>query len=124
MNEQGKRSNDFNLNPFSHDALEYLSSGATQYLEQMPEVSLFHLWADDIDGGGWSHEPGKEDYSPSDQALLVSNFLVKKAREKVPSAHLAYLAYHDTVRPPRVVKPEPGLSPICMHRESAATPTH
>ena len=117
MNEQGKRSNDFNLNPFSHDALEYLSSGATQYLEQMPEVSLFHLWADDIDGGGWSHEPGKEDYSPSDQALLVSNFLVKRAREKVPSAHLAYLAYHDTVRPPRVVKPEPGLTYLYAPRE-------
>jgi hypothetical protein len=117
MNEQGNRINDFNLNPFKQDALEYLASGATQYLQQMPEASLFHLWADDIDGGGWSHEPGMEDYSPSDQALLVSNFLVKRVREKLPGANLAYLAYHDTVSPPQVVKPEPGLIYLYAPRE-------
>jgi len=117
MNEQGKRVNDFNMNPFSQEALDYLAGGATQYLRQMPEASLFHLWADDIEGGGWSHEPGKEDYTPSDQALLVSNYLVEKLREKLPRADLAYLAYHDTVFPPRVVKPGAGLIYFYAPRE-------
>jgi hypothetical protein len=84
---------------------------------QMPEASLFHLWADDIEGGGCSQEPGKEEYTPSDQALLVSNYLVKKLRDKLPNANLAYLAYHDTVYPARVVKPEPGLIYFYAPRE-------
>ena len=117
MNERGKRVNDFNLNPFNQEALDHLAAGAIQYLRQMPEASLFHLWADDIEGGGWSHEPGKEDYTPSDQALLVSNYLVKNLREKLPNADLAYLAYHDTVFPPRVVKPEAGLIYFYAPRE-------
>lgn len=117
MNERGNRINDFNLNPFNPEALDYLASGASQYLEQMPEASLFHLWADDIDGGGWSRESGKDNYSSSDQALLVSNFLVKKIREEIPKANLAYLAYHDTVIPPRLVKPEAGLIYLYAPRE-------
>ena len=117
MNEQGRRINDFNLNPFNKDALETLAAGALEYLEKMPEASMFHLWADDIDGGGWSHEPGKENYTPSDQALLISNFVVKRLREKMPNANLAYLAYHDTVSPPRVVKPEKGLIYLYAPRE-------
>jgi hypothetical protein len=117
MNEQGNRIADFNLNPFNRDALEYLTSRASEYLQQTPEASLFHLWADDIDGGGWSHESGMEISSPSDQALLVSNFLVKKVRQKLPAANVAYLAYHDTVNPPRVVKPNPGVIYLYAPRE-------
>jgi hypothetical protein len=117
MNEQGYRINDFNLNPFSQEALAYLAAGALEYLQQAPEASLFHLWADDIAGGGWSHEPEREDYTPSDQALLVSNYLVKRLREKLPNADLAFLAYHDTVFPPRVVKPEPGVIYFYAPRE-------
>lgn len=117
MNEQGERVNDFNLNPFNQEALDYLANGAIAYLQQMPEARLFHLWADDIEGGGWSHEPGREDYTPSDQALLVSNYLVKRLREKLPKADLAFLAYHDTVYPPYVVKPEPGVIYFYAPRE-------
>ena len=73
MNEQGQRVNDFNLNPFNSEALDFVASAVSKYLLRTPEASLYHVWADDIDGGGWSHEPGKEQYTPSDQALLVSN---------------------------------------------------
>jgi len=92
LNEQGKRTNDFNLNPFNQEALDYVASGALEYLLRMPEASLFHLWADDIEGGGWSHEPGSEEYTPSDQSLLVSNYVVKRLRERLPNADLAFLA--------------------------------
>jgi len=109
MNREGQRVADFNFNPFNSDALQYLAIGALNYLLQMPEARLFHLWADDIEGGGWSLEPGKSEYTPSDQALLVSNYLVGRLRQKLPGAQLAFLAYHDTVYPPQVVKPEPGV---------------
>ncbi len=117
MNEQGKRVNDFNLNPFNPEALEYLSTGAAAWVEQMPEASMVHVWADDIDGGGWSHEPGKASYMPSDQSLLAANAVVRRVRKKLPQAKLAYLAYHDTVSPPKAVKPEPGLVYLYAPRE-------
>jgi hypothetical protein len=109
MNEQGKRTPDFNFNPFNADALEALGSSVVHYLEQTPEASLYHVWPDDIEGGGWSDEPGKEQYTPSDQSLLVANSLVERLRRDLPHANLAFLAYHDTVFPPRVVKPQPGI---------------
>ncbi len=109
MNEQGKRTPDFNFNPFNVEALEALGSNVANYLEQMPGASLYHVWPDDIEGGGWSHEPGKQEYTPSDQSLLVANNLVERLRRDLPQANLAFLAYHDTVFPPRVVKPQPGV---------------
>ena len=109
MNEQGKRTPDFNFNPFNAEALEALGSSVVHYLERMPEASLYHVWPDDIEGGGWSYEPGKQEYTPSDQSLLVANSLVGRLRRDLTNANLAFLAYHDTVFPPHVVKPQPGV---------------
>lgn len=117
MNEKGARTPDFNFNPFSSEALEYVGSRTVKYLTQMPEARLFHVWADDIGGGGWTHQPGKEDYTASDQALLVSNDLLRRLRKELPEANIAFLAYHDTVYPPRVVKPDPGVVYFYAPRE-------
>lgn len=117
LNTQGQRVSDYNLNPFSAEALGHLASGAVPYLLAMPEASVFHLWADDIAGGGWSHEPGKEDFTASDQSLLVANDLIRSLRQSLPDARLAFLAYHDTVYPARVVKPEPGVVYLYAPRE-------
>ena len=108
-NRDGARTPDFNFNPFHPEALEYITAGAVKYLFGAPEASLYHLWPDDLSEGGWSTEPGKEQYTPSDQSLLVSNSIVTRLREKLPSANLVYLSYHDTLPPPRVVKPAPGI---------------
>jgi Domain of unknown function (DUF4838)/Glycosyl hydrolase family 67 N-terminus len=117
MDKNGRRLNDYNLDPFNSQALNYLASGAVNYLLKMPDATLFHLWADDISGGGWSHDPGKEQYTPSDQALLVYNDVVRRLRQKLPNARLSFLAYHDTVFPTRVVKPAPGIAFFYAPRE-------
>ena len=109
MNDQGRRTPDFNFNPFSAEALEALGASVVHYLGQMPEASLYHVWPDDIEGGGWSSEPGRQEYTASDQSLLVANSLVERLRRDLPEANLAFLAYHDTVFPPCVVKPRPGI---------------
>ncbi len=116
-NRQGQRVNDFNLNPFSSRALAYLTSGAIRYLIQMPDAELYHLWPDDIEDGGWTHEPGKAQYTASDQSLLVANDLVTRLRRRLPNADLSFLAYHDTVYPPRVVKPANGIVYLYAPRE-------
>jgi hypothetical protein len=116
-NRRGQRVNDFNFNPFSANALDYLVSGAINYLIQMPDAKLYHLWPDDIEGGGWTHEPGKQRYTASDQSLLVANDLVTRLRRRLPNAHLSFLAYHDTVYPPQVVKPAKGIVYFYAPRE-------
>ncbi len=116
-NAAGERVPTFNLNPFNPEALEYVTNRAAAYFGRIPEASLFHAWPDDIDGGGWSNEPGKEDYTASDQSLLVMNHIVNRLREKMPEANVAFLAYHDTVYAPRVVKPAPGIVYFYAPRE-------
>jgi hypothetical protein len=117
LNRKGQRVNDYNLDPFNAGALNYIASGAVNYLLRMPDATMFHLWADDISGGGWSYDPGKEQYTPSDQALLVYNDVITRLRRKLPHARLSFLAYHDTVFPPRVVKPAPGIAFFYAPRE-------
>jgi hypothetical protein len=116
-NPQGARTPDFNFNPFHPEALDRVATGAASYLERMPEMSLFHLWPDDVYGGGWTSEPGKESYTPSDQSLLVANQIVGRLRQKLPDARLVFLAYHDTLEPPRVEKPAPGIMFFSAPRE-------
>ncbi len=120
-NRDGARTPDFNFNPFHPGALEYVTEGAVKYLTSMPEASLYHLWPDDLSEGGWTHEPGKEQYTPSDQSLLVANNIVTKLREKLPAANLVYLSYHDTMPAPRVVKPVPGIIYFYAPRERCYT---
>jgi len=117
MNRQGQRVNDFNFDPFNSEALHYVTSHAISYLIQMPEAELYHLWPDDIEGGGWTHEPGKEQYTPSDQSLLAANELVTRLRRHLPNAELSFLAYHDTVSPPKIVKPAKGIVYFYAPRE-------
>jgi hypothetical protein len=116
-NAAGARISTFNLNPFNHEALAYVGDRAVAYFGRIPEASLFHAWPDDIGGGGWTNEPGKQDYTPSDQSLLVMNHMVTRLREKLPEANVAFLAYHDTVDAPRVVKPAPGIVYFYAPRE-------
>ena len=68
-------------------------------------------------GWGWSHEPGKEQFTASDQSLLVANDLIHRLRKSLPDARLVFLAYHDTVYPPRWVKPEQGVVYLYAPRE-------
>jgi hypothetical protein len=117
MNEKGQRVPDWNFNPFHAEAVDHVASGVARYFAQMPEATMFHAWADDIDGGGWSHEPGKEQYTPADQSLIVSNAIVNALRQRKPNAEFPYLAYHDTLQAPRKVKPVPGIVYFCGLRE-------
>lgn len=116
-NAAGARIPTFNLNPFSREALEYVGNRAVSYFGRIPEASLYHAWPDDIGGGGWTSEPGKENYTPSDQSLMVMNHIAARLREKLPEANVAFLAYHDTVEAPRVVKPAPGVVYFYAPRE-------
>jgi hypothetical protein len=47
--------------------------------------------------------------TPSDQALLVENAILRALRRHDPQATLSHLAYGPTLAPPAHVQPEPGI---------------
>jgi hypothetical protein len=65
------------------------------------------LWGDD--GLPWCRCPSCVGFSDSDQALLLENRLVRELHAFDPAAHLAHLAYANTITPPNRVKPAPGV---------------
>ena len=104
MNEKGQRTNDHNFCP-SSDAIGVLRAGARNYFVQLPEITYFHTWADDLTGGGWCHCPKCRDVSPADQNLMAMKAAAGVLAEVNPRASLALLTYHDSAGVPSQAPP-------------------
>lgn len=108
---QGKRTPDHNFCPTSPEGLAFIRHNASAYFVKHPEVDVFHLWADDILGGGWCDCPQCRDYSPSEQLMLATNIVAEVLQYINPNAQISYLAYHDTEQIPARVLPR---SNVCL----------
>lgn len=109
MAPYGRRRPDGNLCPSSREALDIVAEGAVRAVREGPRgVSLYHLWPDDLPGGGWCNCPECRSLPPSDQYLAVVNHVARKfEREGVP-VPVDFLAYHDTLEAP-AGRPEDGV---------------
>ena len=108
MDGNGRRVNDFNCCPHSEKALDIIARKAAEYAAALPATNhRYYFWLDD--NGPVCSCPECRDYSPSEQALLIENRMIKAIREVDPEAMLAHLAYHNTMEPPVKVKPEKGI---------------
>lgn len=108
MNEQGERTPDTNLCVHSKAALEVLCANALRYVSPFyPASHRYYLWSDDT--LSWCNCSECREYSPSDQALLMENRLLRALRTVDPRARVAHLAYQSTLQPPTRVRPEPGV---------------
>ena len=105
-----RRTPDYNFCPTNPQALALLREGGAAFFRAYPEASVYHLWPDDLRGGGWCQCPGCAPLSPSDQALLAVNALAEALAELNPTARIAHLAYHDTQPAPAKVVPLPNVS--------------
>ena len=112
-----RRTPDHNLCPSSPGALEVVARNARAYFAARPGADVYHLWPDDIVGGGWCRCERCAGLSASDQALLAINAAARVLAEVEPGAKLAFLAYHDTIEPARRVKPEPNVVLLYAPRE-------
>jgi hypothetical protein len=65
-----------------------------------------HLWGHDLWAGGWCRCPGCSRLSASEQALVVCNAV---ANEIPAGTEVFHLAYHDTLTPPRIIRPHPAV---------------
>jgi len=99
------RTPDFNCCVSNPDTLAVLHERGAAFFAQFPEADVYHIWPDDILGGGWCRCPRCAPLSPADQALTATNALAEALAAARPGARLSYLAYHDTEAPPARVEP-------------------
>ena len=104
MNDQGQRTNDYNF-CLNSGAVEVLRTGVRNHFTQLPEITYFHMWADDLSGGGWCHCPKCRNVSPADQNLMAMKAVAGVLAEVNPKASLALLTYHDSASVPGQAPP-------------------
>ena len=108
QDETGKRTPDFNMCPSCEDALEYLSERTRLLASLIPwNGNYFHFWIDDVASAPCRCEKCAA-LSPSDQAMIIYNAMLKGLKAYSSDARLAYLAYHCTIDAPSVT-PNEGI---------------
>ena len=113
----GRRDARYNLCVSSQGATDHLRKNARAFFERFPGANMYHLWADDIRGGGWCECDGCEALTPSDQALMATNLVAEVLAEVAPRARIAHLAYRDTLEPPVRVRPLANVNLLWAPRE-------
>ena len=109
MNADGKRTNDSNFCVSNGEALDIFARNAAQLaLSLYKSCNRFYFWMDDgHDLGCFCPECQK--LSASDRQMLVINRMLFEIRKHIPNAQMAYLAYMDTVVPPKNIAPCDGV---------------
>jgi len=101
----GKRTPDHNFCPTSVEGLAVIRQNAKAYFRAHSEVDVFHLWPDDIPGGGWCECEHCRAYTPGEQSLMAINAIAEVLEQVNPKAQVAFLAYQDTEEAPAKVTP-------------------
>jgi hypothetical protein len=104
-----RRTPDYNCCPSNPATQTRLRNAMQAFVRQNPEAAVYHLWPDDILGGGWCACPRCANLSPADQALLAINQLAAALAAVQPEARISALAYHDTEAPPAQGTPLPNV---------------
>ena len=112
----GRRDARYNLCTTSAGAIAEVRARARDFFRRFGGAEVYHLWADDILGGGWCECASCASLTPSDQALLATNVLAEELAGIDPAAVVAHLAYHDTIAPPAVVRPGANVSALYAPR--------
>ena len=108
MDKNGKRTNDANGCPSNQDALDVVRIKAKEIARNYtPTNDRYYFWLDD--GGDICHCDKCKDLNASDQALIYENVIIEAVRELNPNGMVAHLCYHNTLNPPKTIKPKEGI---------------
>lgn len=107
--KDGKRINDYNLCASNAEAVGLVAKNAAKLAKQLyGSNNNFYFWLDD--GKELSCNcPLCSKLSASEQQLLVLNEMIKEIKKENKDARLAYLAYVDSIVPPKKVIPQKGI---------------
>jgi hypothetical protein len=92
----GIRTADQNFCPSNPKGIGIVGRNFSAFAAAHPEISVFHVWPDDLPGGGWCSCPACSGLSPAAQSLRVAANLAAVLEKARPGARLSFLAYHDT----------------------------
>jgi hypothetical protein len=104
-----RRTPDHNFCPSNPLAQALLQRNGAAFFRAHPEAQIYHLWPDDILGGGWCGCPQCAALSPADQSLMATNLLAEALECCNPQARITYLAYHDTAAAPSQIVPRANV---------------
>ncbi len=108
-NKEGERTPDANICPSSEEALDILEERSALLASLLPQNgNRYFYWLDDV-RNTYCHCARCRSLTPSDQAMIITNRMLRGIRRTNPSATLAYLAYINTIAPPVSIRPEPGI---------------
>lgn len=108
MDENGRRTADFNCCASSARALDTIASRALYYARLLTSTNhRYYFWLDD--GAPVCHCPQCAELTASEQALIIENRMLEAIRSYDPKAMLAHLAYYSSLQAPRKVKPHEGI---------------
>ncbi|NNJ12829.1 DUF4838 domain-containing protein [Chloroflexales bacterium ZM16-3] len=110
------RTPDRNFCPSHPETQAILRERGGAFFKAYPEARVYHLWPDDLLGGGWCACPRCAGLTAADQALLAANTLAEALATLRPDASVSYLAYHDTEDAPRALRPHPQAALIFAPR--------
>ena len=113
----GQRTPDANLCPTHPDAAAIIATNYRKRLDACAGYHAVHAWPDDLPGGGWCLCPRCRALTPSDQALLAMRHLARAAARSGRNMRVPVIAYHDTIPPPRTIRPAPECLLLYAPRE-------
>lgn len=109
QDESGARTPFGNLCASNPEALETVSDSAEKLYKRLRgQFDRVTLWPDDITKGGCRCGECLK-LSVADQALKITNAIVRGFRRVDPSAKCGFLAYQDALETPKRVSPEQGV---------------
>jgi hypothetical protein len=108
-NADGLRNRDGNLCVSNADALAEVCAGAVRYVQENPEGELLHIWGADVWQGAWCQCGGCAGLSPQRQYMKIVNAIAEALALEGIKCPVAYLAYHDTLRPDCGLCPMPNV---------------
>lgn len=120
-----KRVKELNFCVSNQEAVDICVKNAVNLIKKLYKSNpVYYIWLDDVEGKSCKCEKCRE-MSPSVQQLKIMNLILKEIKKEIPSARLAYLAYHDTMEVPKGEKAEEGIfleyAPIERNFEKGAS---
>jgi hypothetical protein len=108
MNDKGERTPDANCCVHSERGLQIIAENAQAIARSLrPTTGRYFYWGDD--GKPWCACPKCRGLSPAEQALIVEGRICAALRQIDARAQVAHLAYHNTLWPPKQIKPPEGV---------------